>query len=210
MKTFPLMTLAAMALGASLMASADEHQPLPAAAHHADYDSALVGEVRAATAKYRDINAAHAAGYFVPATTCVSGPDHGAMGIHWANPAYLMNPPFTAANELDPAHPAILIYEPQADGSQVLVGMEYVLPLPAWIARDPANNDPANPPPQGAAVPSVDGHLMNYQAQPNRYGVGNSFYLHIWAWRYNPDGLFSDWNRTVSCAKQSTTQPPVS
>lgn len=88
--------------------------------------------------------------------------------------------------------------------------VEYVLPLEAWIAKNPANNDPANPPPQGAAVPSVDGHLMNYQAQPNRYGVGNSFYLHIWAWRYNPDGLFSDWNRTVSCAKQSTTQPPVS
>lgn len=210
MKTLPLVTLAAMALGTCLMASADPHQPLPAAAYHTDQDSAIAAEVRAATAKYRDINAAHAAGYGIPATTCVSGPDHGAMGIHWANPAYLMNPPFTGANELDPAHPAILIYEPQADGSQVLVGLEYVLPLAAWIARDPANNDPANPPPQGAAVPSVDGHLMNYQAQPNRYGVGNSFYLHIWAWRYNPDGLFSDWNRTVSCAKQSTTQPPVS
>jgi hypothetical protein len=204
------LALAAMALAVPLMANADEHQPLPPAPYHSDYDSALAAEVRAATIQYRDINLAHAAGYRIPATTCVSGPDHGAMGIHWANPAYLMNPPFTAANELDPSRPAILIYEPQSDGSQTLVGMEYVLPLAAWIARDPANNDPANPPPQGAAVPSVDGHLMNYQAQPNRYGVGNSFYLHIWAWRYNPDGLFSDWNRTVSCARQSITQPPAS
>lgn len=210
MKILRMTTLAAMVVITPLMASADEHRPLPSAAYHADYDSALASEVRAATAKYRNIEAAHAAGYSIPATTCVSGPDHGAMGIHWANPAYLMNPPFTAANELDPSHPAILIYEPQRDGSQVLVGMEYVLPLAAWIARDPAANDPANPPPQGAAVPSVGGHLMNLQTQPNRYGVGNSFYLHIWAWRYNPDGLFSDWNRTVSCAKQSTTQPPVS
>ncbi|MGH7594390.1 MAG: hypothetical protein ACRELE_11150, partial [Gemmatimonadales bacterium] len=200
MKTLPLMTLAAMALGTSLMVSADEHRALPAAAYDSDHGSALAAEIRAATARYRDINAAHAAGYVVPATTCVSGPDHGAMGIHWANPAYLMNPPFTTAtgNELDPTRPAILIYEPQADGSQVLVGMEYVVPLEAWTAR--GNVDPANPPMQGAAVPSVDGHLMNYQVQPNRYGVGNSFYLHIWAWRYNPDGLFSDWNRTVSCA----------
>jgi hypothetical protein len=208
MKILPLMTLAAMALGTALMASADEHHSMPA--YDTGYDSALAAEVRAATAKYRDINAAHAAGYVVPATTCVSGPDHGAMGIHWANPAYLMDPPFTSANELDPAHPAILIYEPQADGSQVLVGVEYVLPLAAWIQRDPANNDPANPPPTGAVVPSVDGHLMNYQGQPNRYGVGNSFYLHIWAWRSNPDGLMSDWNRMASCAKQSPNQPPVS
>lgn len=208
MKTLPLMALAALALGTSSLVSADEPRALPT--YDTGYGSALAAEVRAATAKYRDINAAHAAGYVIPATTCVSGPDHGAMGIHWANPAYLVNPPFTAANELDPTRPAILIYEPQADGSQVLVGVEYVLPLAKWIAEDPGNNDPANPPPQGAAVPSVDGHLMNYQAQPNRYGVGNSFYLHLWAWRRNPDGLLSDWNRMATCAMQSPTQPPVS
>jgi hypothetical protein len=84
MKILPLMTLAAIAVGTSLMVSADEHRALPA--FESGYDSALAAEVRAATAKYRDINAAHAAGYTVPATTCVSGPDHGAMGIHWANP----------------------------------------------------------------------------------------------------------------------------
>ncbi|HTY85293.1 MAG TPA: hypothetical protein VMB19_13810 [Silvibacterium sp.] len=210
MKNLPLMTLTALALGTCIVAGADPHQPLPAVAYDSDHGSAIAAAVRAATARYQDINVAHAAGYAVPATTCVSGPDHGAMGIHWANPAYLMNPPFAGANELDLAHPALLIYEPQKDGSQSLVGVEYVLPLPAWIARDPSNNDPANPPPQGAAVPSVDGHLMNYMGQPNRFGVGNVFYLHIWAWRYNPDGLFSDWNRTVTCAKQSTTEPPVS
>ena len=199
-----------MILGTSALVSAEEHGPSSAAYDFDNGGSRLAADVRAATAQYVNIDSAHAAGYVAPATTCVSGPDHGAMGIHWANPAYIMNPLFTAANELDLTHPAILIYEPQADGSQVLVGVEYVLPLAAWIMRDPANNDPANPPPQGAAVPSVDGHLMNYQAQPNRYGVGNSFYLHIWAWRHNPDGLFADWNREVTCAKQSPTQPPVS
>lgn len=97
MKILPLITLATMALGTSLMVSADEHQRLPAAAYDSDYDSALAGKVRAATAEYRNINIAHAAGYSVPATTCVSGPDHGAMGIHWANPAYLMNPPWNTS-----------------------------------------------------------------------------------------------------------------
>jgi N-acetylated-alpha-linked acidic dipeptidase len=43
----------------------------------------------------------------------------------------------------------------------VLVGVEYALPFAVWVTRDPANSDPANPPPQGAAVPSVDGHRMS-------------------------------------------------
>jgi hypothetical protein len=92
----------------------------------------------------------------------------------------------------------------------VLVGVEYALPLAVWVARDPANKDPANPPPQGAAVPSVDGHQMSFMAQPNRFGIPNMFYLHLWAWRYNPDGLSLDWNRTVTCTKQSVSRPPVS
>ncbi|MGH8303244.1 MAG: hypothetical protein ACRET5_17480, partial [Steroidobacteraceae bacterium] len=74
MKILPVMTLAAMALGTSMMVSADEHQPVPSASYRSDYDSALAAEIRAATAMYRNIDVAHAAGYSIPATTCVSGP----------------------------------------------------------------------------------------------------------------------------------------
>jgi hypothetical protein len=41
----------------------------------------LVQLVRAATQQYLDVNNATAAGYS-PILGCVTGPDHGAMGIH--------------------------------------------------------------------------------------------------------------------------------
>src|SRR5688572_14247185 len=50
--------------------------------------SPLVQKVRKATAKYRDINVAMADGY-APGTPCVSGPNSGAMGVHFINGALL-------------------------------------------------------------------------------------------------------------------------
>ena len=50
--------------------------------------SKLVQIVRTATAQYQDISAATAAGYG-PFLGCVSSSDHGAMGIHYVNPALL-------------------------------------------------------------------------------------------------------------------------
>jgi hypothetical protein len=44
----------------------------------------LVQIVREATAQYVDVNNAAAAGYG-PVLGCVSGPDHGAMGVHYVN-----------------------------------------------------------------------------------------------------------------------------
>lgn len=198
-----LMILSTVALGLPLAASAQDHMAM--AGDHSmppagsDYYSPLAMKVRAATEKFRDLATAKAAGYFVPATTCVSGPDHGAMGVHYANPAIINS------GALDLTQPAILIYEPQSNGSMQLVGVEYVLPLALWTATAAAPNDPANPPPQGANVPSMDGQQLNYQPQPNRYGQGNSFYLHLWAWRFNPLGLFSDWNPNVTCSRQPST-----
>ena len=49
--------------------------------HNGD-SSPLIDKVRQATAQYRDINVAISQG-FVPATPCVSGPDQGAMGVHY-------------------------------------------------------------------------------------------------------------------------------
>src|SRR5258707_15348163 len=51
--------------------------------HHADAVSAkLVQIVRDATQQYIDVNAATHAKYG-PAFGCVSGPDHGPMGVHY-------------------------------------------------------------------------------------------------------------------------------
>lgn len=194
MKMLRSITLVALALTAPLGAGAQELLQAQTAPRDSDYYSPLANAVRSATRQFQRISAATAAGYVVPATACVSGPDHGAMGIHYANPAII------GSGALDLTQPAILIYEPQSDGSLELVGVEYVLPLGLWTNGD-SSKDPNTPPPTGAEMPYMDGQQMNYLAQPNRYGQGNSFYLHLWAWRYNPKGLFSDWNPNVTCTK---------
>jgi hypothetical protein len=140
----------------------------------------LVEIVRNATTQYvDDVKAATGAGYS-PALGCVSGSDHGAMGIHYVNGSLLNGP-------IDPTHPQALIYEPSSNGELKLVGVEFIILASAL---------PPN------AAPQVDGHLMLYVDTPNRYGLPAFFELHVWAWRDNPKGSFVDWNDHVSCAGQ--------
>lgn len=147
--------------------------------------SPLVEKVRQATARYRDINVAMSEGW-APATPCVSGPNFGAMGVHFALPARVGD------GEIDGAEPELLIYEPQANGSMRLVGVEFLV-----LAADWAENNP-----EGGA-PSVDGHLMHFVGEPNRYGLPAFYEMHVWAWERNPDGFFADWNKLVTCNKQA-------
>jgi hypothetical protein len=146
--------------------------------------SPLIAKVRQATAQYRDVNVALSQG-FVRATPCVSGPDHGAMGVHYLLVDRLNN------GVLDPTKPEALIYEPMANGALRLVGVEYIVFASTWQSQNPAGGTPA-----------VDGNLMNYIAAPNRYGLPALYELHIWAWEDNPMGSFADWNTHVTCDKQ--------
>ena len=79
----------------------------------------LVQLVRTATQQYINVNAATAAGY-APFLGCVTGQDHGAMGVHYVNGTLL------SAGEIDASHPQALIYEPQ-DGAMRLVGVEFIV-----------------------------------------------------------------------------------
>jgi hypothetical protein len=138
----------------------------------------LVTIVQNATQQY--VNPLSATGYS-PVLGCVSGPDHGAMGIHYLNASLLKGP-------IDPTQPQALIYEPQSNGQLQLVGVEFIILASAL-------------PPNSA--PQVAGHLMNYIDAPNRYGIPEPFFeLHVWAWRNNPQGPFVDWNDHVTCANQ--------
>jgi len=139
----------------------------------------LVDIARAATAPFRDPNAAIAAGY-VPKPFCVSGPDQGAMGVHFVNAALVKD------GQLDPEKPESLVYESK-DGQLRLVAVEYIVFADAWNAANPA-------------PPALYGQLMNYIAAPNRFGNPNFYELHVWAWQENPFGVFVDWNPNVSCA----------
>jgi hypothetical protein len=64
----------------------------------------LVREVREATRDFHDVNNAMAAGYS-SSGSCVSGPEEGAMGVHYANGALV------ADGMLDAKRPEILTYE---------------------------------------------------------------------------------------------------
>jgi hypothetical protein len=33
----------------------------------------------------------------------------------------------------------------------------------------------------------------------NRYGIPAFYELHAWIWKFNPLGLFADWNPRVHC-----------
>jgi hypothetical protein len=144
----------------------------------------LVEKVRRATAKYRDIKVALYE-HWTPATPCVSGPNTGAMGVHFVLPARLGD----AAVYADA--PEALIYEPQPDGSMRLVGVEFILFAANWATAHP----------EGGA-PNLEGHLMNYVGAPNRYGLDAFYELHVWAWEDNPEGSFADWNTQVTCEHQ--------
>src|SRR5437763_4069047 len=72
---------------------------------HAQADQArLVQIVRNATKQFLDVNNAGSAGYG-PFLGCVSGPDHGAMGVHYVNGSLVGD------GEIDASHPEALIYE---------------------------------------------------------------------------------------------------
>lgn len=171
-KQAALLGLAAIAAAASpsmALASPDKHQ---AAA------TGLVREVRLATRDFHDVTVAIAAGY-TSAGSCVSGPEVGAMGVHYPNGALVGD------GMLDPRRPEILIYE-QRGGRLRLLGVEYLVIAQQWDASN-------------AAPPVLMGQHFHYVGSPNRYGLPPFYELHVWAWRDNPNGMFVDWNPAVSC-----------
>jgi hypothetical protein len=150
-------------------------------------ESPLIDKVRAATERYKELSVALAEG-FVQATPCVSGPDTGAMGVHFVLPARI------SGGVLQADQPEALIYEPMSNGAMRLVGVEYIILASVWEGKNAAGS-----------VPALEGDLMNYISAPNRYGLPAFYELHVWAWEHNPKGSFADWNTSVSCDKQPST-----
>ncbi len=140
---------------------------------------ALIKIVRQSTERFKDVRAAEYAGYALM-FGCVTGPDSGAMGLHYVNGQIL------STNELDPTKPQIVIYEPQPDGTLRLIGADFVVLADAW---DKKNQGP----------PQLMGQLFHYFEAPNRFGLPAFYTLHVWAWKDNPNGAFVNWHPNVSC-----------
>ncbi|MGC1294978.1 MAG: hypothetical protein WA869_08045 [Alloacidobacterium sp.] len=141
--------------------------------------SALIKIVRESTERYKDVSAAEADGYALQ-FGCVSGPDSGAMGLHFVNGA-LVN-----AGVIDATRPQIVIYEPTSNGGLKLIGADYLVLADAW---DKKNQGP----------PELMGQLFHYFEAPNRFGLPAFYTLHVWAWKDNPNGAFVNWHPNVSC-----------
>jgi hypothetical protein len=69
----------------------------------------LIKIVRDATERFKDVAIAEQEGYSLM-FGCVSGPDSGAMGLHY------VNLPLVLDGVLDAAKPEIIIYEPRRTG----------------------------------------------------------------------------------------------
>jgi hypothetical protein len=154
--------------------------PQPQSPEHTKADpGALIKAVREATERFKEVRVAENEGYALM-FGCVTGPDSGAMGLHYVNGNILQT------NELNPAKPTIVIYEPQPDGTLRLVGADFVVFADAW---DKKNQGP----------PQLLGQLFHYFEAPNRFGLPPFYTLHVWAWKDNPNGAFVNWHPNVSC-----------
>ncbi|NJD66394.1 MAG: hypothetical protein FIB00_14340 [Chloroflexi bacterium] len=177
---------------------------MPVVAVAAPIHGVELNAIRAATDKYRDISVALADGYIKdPNNMCVTsvmegGPRQlGAMGIHYFRPDLLGIEGTTprvhgSGMHTDFITPGILIYEPQADGSQKLVAIENLVWAGAWEASH-------------QELPVFHGYEY-YHMQDNpltaadeAHGFEPHYELHFWLYRDNPNGMFAPFNPTVTC-----------
>jgi len=146
----------------------------------------------AATAPYHRESAALADG-FTATDDCVSAPGLGAMGIHYLNIARASDLTVKASE------PELLLYEPTHNGGRRLVRVEYFVPV---ISNGAPWFDPNNPPPViDNAAPKLFGKTFDGPMPGHEPGMPWHYDLHVWIWKYNPSGLFAQFNPTAQCSK---------
>ena len=173
--------------------------PMTVLADEVDLDT-----IRASVEKYKDFNVAIAEGYITPDNHCVSAAaeglpaELGAMGMHYIHPAILKvtatEPRVNGeSTNTDWSQPAVLLYEPQADGSMELVAVENLVFEAAWEAAGMGE------------VPTLNGRAWDHMADdPNTagdeaHGFMPHYDQHVWLFRENPMGDLMPFNPNVTC-----------
>ena len=167
--------------------------------------------VAAAAAKYRDVKVAIEEGYTTD-NKCVTAEmlgfpaEQGAMGLHYVRKDLLgIGPPAPGrvrgtGTYTDFAKPAMLVYEPQPDGSMTLVAVENLVFQSAWRAA--GNRQP----------PSFHGtpYLLLKDDPATRldeaHGFEPHYELHAWVFRDNPNGMFAPFSPKVTCRHHRPAQ----
>jgi hypothetical protein len=160
-------------------AHADHSGHRDQASKQQQHSGELVRAVRDSTRRFHDVNQAKAEGYQL-LFGCVSGPDDGAMGLHYVNLELV------ADGVLDTSKPEIVIYEPLPKGGRRLIGADFLIFSDTWHASN-------------TGTPQIMGQLMHLIESPNRYGLPAFYTLHVWAWKHSPTGAFVNWHSDVSC-----------
>lgn len=181
-------------------------EPAPASVARAADEPSLAA-VRSANERFRDVRVALAEGYVRdPANHCTTAamvgypPEDGAMGVHYFRPDRLgiAGPPDPlvrgTGTYTDFLEPAVLIYEPQADGSLELVAVENLVFADAWHAAGHTE------PPAFHGVPYD--HMADDPATEvdEGHGFAPHYDRHVWVYRENPNGVFAQFNPDVTCA----------
>ena len=156
----------------------------------------FVARARAGTERYRDPEAARAAGYRPV------GPDFPGMGRHWIHPSLILR------DTLDAAQPPILEYAELA-GRPTLVGVAY-----AALVKD-GQSPPVLPVPAGAWH-FHQGTVEEESFLRSHAGLGHVMpgagpriaVLHAWIWLDNPDGLLATDNWALPYARLGYRAPP--
>ena len=173
-------TQAALVFAMIVATASWQSHPAASSEHaHSASANALIKIVREATERFKQVEVAEEEGYTLQ-FGCVSGPDSGAMGLHYVNFDLVLD------GELDPNRPEIVIYEPLSNGGVQLVGADYLVLADAWHAKH-------------AAPPQLMGQLLHRFDAPNRFGLPAFYTLHVWAWKENPTGAFVNWHKNISC-----------
>jgi hypothetical protein len=182
---YSLMALVLMNVGPSRILAQEGHSHTPTSQQQERTTDqqrkagALVKIVRQATERFKDVSVAEAEGYALQ-FGCVSGPDAGAMGLHYVN-GDLVN-----SGVIDATRPQIVIYEPTSNGGLRLIGADYLVLADTWNATH-------------SSPPELMGQLFHLFESPNRFGLPTFYTLHVWAWKENPNGAFVNWHPHVSC-----------
>ena len=173
-----------------------------------------IDEVRSIAERYRDVNVAKAEGYTTD-NKCVTAEmlgfpaEMGAMGLHYVRRDMLGLPPKPPAKQVgrvsgtgthtDFRKPAILIYEPRADGTLELVAVENLVFRKAWHAA--GNKRP----------PTFHGVEYDAMSDDPKTEIDEAHMFephydrHVWVHRDNPNGVFAQFNPTVTCKRNTAS-----
>lgn len=168
-------------------------------------------EVRTVAERYRDVKVAIAEGYTTD-NKCVTAAmlgfpaSMGAMGLHYVRRDILGLPDKPSGRvkgggtHTDFRRPAMLVYEPQPDGSLELVAVENLVFAAAW--HETAGHK-APPKFHGRTYPLLKDNPAT--SIDEAHGWEPHYEQHLWVLRDNPNGAYSPFNPRVTCRHH---QPP--